>query len=231
MHSLLRKILSASLVFGLTALPTSAAPVAAPLGVVVVANQAQVGNSKAVNGSTVFQGDRLVTAEAGQLQVRFGGAQARFLSGSQAVVNRTQAGVNADLLSGSVILADQSGDAFSLTADQAVLRRAGTQAMIARVTRVSAKELLLSASEGALEVTYGGEVTTIQAGSSYRMLLNPESPEPPGGPGQTGTRAAGTSKNRAIFIVVGVAAATTGIALAVAEAGSSSSTPESPSVP
>jgi hypothetical protein len=203
--------------------------VAVPLGVVVVASQARVGDSKAVSGSTVFQGDRLATDENGQLQVRFGGTQARFQPGSSAVVNQMEGGVNAALLSGSVNLASAAGDRFSLTANEALVRPAASQAVLAQVTRVSPSELLLSSSKGALEVTFDGEVTTIAAGSSYRMLLDPAAAEPRG-PGQAGTRPAGRSKRRAIFIVVGAAAAATGIAIATLTSTSSSS-PVSPSAP
>ena len=100
MHRMLSRTLSAFLIFGLITLPANAAPVTTPLGVVVVAQQAKVGESAAVNGATVFQGDRLMTAETGQLQVRFGRTQARLLPGSLAVISETASGVNANLLSG-----------------------------------------------------------------------------------------------------------------------------------
>src|SRR5574342_999491 len=119
MRCIFSRIVSVFLIFGLITLPANAAPVATPLGVVVVADQARVGDSRAVNGSTVFQGDRLATAETGQLQVRFGGTQARFLPGSLAVVSQTAGGVNAQLLSGSVSLASPAGDTFSLSANEA----------------------------------------------------------------------------------------------------------------
>jgi hypothetical protein len=196
--------------------------------VVVAASQASVGDSKAVNGSTVFQGDRLATEENGQLQVRFAGTQARFLPGSLAVVNQMGRGVNAALLSGAVNLASAAGDTFSLTANQALVRPVASQAVLVQVTWVSPSELLLSSSKGALEVTFDGEVTTIAAGSSYRMLLDPAAPEPRG-PQATGAQAAGRSKRRAIFIAVGAAAAVTGIAIAAV--GGSSSSPVSPSAP
>ena len=225
MRVLLSRILSVFLIVGLITLPANAAPVATPLGVVVVAHQARVGDSTAVNGSTVFQGDRLATAEAGQLHVRFGGTQARFLSGSLAVVTETPDGVNANLLSGSVNLSSAAGENFSLSANQAVVRPVASQAVVAQVTRVSPGELLLTSSKGALEVTFDGEVTTIAAGSSYRMLLDPAAAEPQG---PVGTRPAGRSKRRAIFILVGAAAAATGIAIL---AGQNSSSPVSPSAP
>lgn len=225
MRCLCNRILSAFLIFGLIALPATAAPVTAPLGVVVVADQAKVGDSKAVNGSTIFQGDRLATAEAGQMQVRFGGTQARFLPGSLAVVNQSAGGVNADLLSGSVSVASAAGDVFSLSANQAVIRPAASQAVVAQVTRVSPSELLLSSSKGALEVTFDGEVTTIAAGSSYRMLLDPAAADPQG---PAGTRPAGKSKRRAVFVLLAVAGTATGIAIAAVHGSSS---PVSPSAP
>jgi hypothetical protein len=194
------------------------------LGVVVAAHEATVGDSKAVSGSTVFQGDRLATAETGQLQVRFGGTQARLLPGSLAMVNQAAGGVNAALLSGSVGLASAAGDTFSLSANGAVVRPAAAQDVVAQVTRVSPSELLLSSSKGALEVTFDGEVTTIAAGSSYRMLLDPAAAEPQG---PAGTPPAGRRKRRAIFILVGAAAAATGIAIAAVQ----SSSPVSPSAP
>lgn len=223
MHSFLSRTLSAILVFGLISLPATAAPVATPLGVVVLANQARVGGSKAVNGSTVFEGDRLATGEEGQLRVRFGATQAHLFPGSLAVVNQTPGGLNADLMSGTVSLSSGVGETFSLTANQAVVRPMTSQAVVAQVTRVSRGELLLSSHKGTLEVTFDGEVTTLAEGSSYRMLVDPAEPQ-----GPQGARPAGRSRRRAIFIFVGAAAAITGIAIASV---SGSSSPVSPSTP
>jgi hypothetical protein len=227
MRCLFSRLLSPFLIFGLVALPLrGTTPVATPLGVVVIANQAQVGNSTATNGSTVFEGDRLVTAETGQLQVRFGRTQARFLPGSLAVVSQTPAGVDANLLGGSVSMASAAGDKFSLSANHAVIRPAASQAVVAQVTRVSPTELLLSSSRGDLEVTFDDQVTTIPAGSSYRMLLDPGAAEPQG---PAPTHPAGKRKRRAAFILLGISAAATGIAIAAV--ASSSSSPVSPSAP
>jgi hypothetical protein len=226
MHSWTNRTLSALLVFGLIVLPASAAPLATPLGVVIAASQARVGASMAMNGSTIFQGDRLITAETGQLQVRFGNTQARFMPGSLAEVNQTPSGVTATLLSGSVNMASAAGDTFSLSANRAIVRPASSQAVLAQVTRVSPNELLLTSTRGALDVTFDGEVTTIPAGSSYRMLLDPSAADPQG---QVGARPAGSFvSKKALFILIGVAGAAAGIALGVS---SSSSTPVSPAAP
>lgn len=225
MRSFLSKALSTVLTFGLVALPANAAPVTAPMGVVVLADQARVGDDKAVNGSTVFQDDRLATGETGRLQVRFGATQALLFPGSLAVVNQTPGGLNADLLSGTLSLSSALGETFSLTANKAVVRPVPSQAAVAQVTRVSPGELLLSSRKGTLEVTFDGEVTTLTEGSSYRMLIDPAAADPQA---PQGTRASSRSRKRAIFILLGAAAAVTGIAIAATQGSSS---PVSPSTP
>src|ERR1700693_6001633 len=98
MRSVLSTTLSALLVFGFIPVAAKAAPVATPLGVVVIAEQAKIADGDAVKGSSVFDGDRLATGETGQLQVRFGGTQTRLFPGSLAVMRETPGGLNADLL-------------------------------------------------------------------------------------------------------------------------------------
>jgi hypothetical protein len=227
MRSVLSTTLSALLIFGLTPVAAKAAPVAAPLGVVVIAEQAKVADSDAVKGSSVFEGDRLATGETGQLQVRFGATQTRLFPGSLAVVSQTPGGLNADLLSGTVSMSTAAGQEFSLTSNQAVVRAAPAQAVIALVTRVSPSELLLSSRKGTLEVTFDGEVTTIAEGSTYRMLVDPAEPQ---GPQGAGARPAGTvhhNRKRAAFILLGAAAAITGAAI-LSSQGSSVVSPSTP---
>jgi len=180
-----------------------------------------VGNGKAINGATVFQGDRLATNPAGQLRVRFGTSQAHLFAGSAAVVSQSAGGFNADLTRGTVSLSSPNGETFSLTANGAVVRPGASQATVAQVTRVSPRELLLSSHKGALEVTFNGEVTTLAEGNSYRMLVDPSDAQ-----GPQGSRPAGRRRSRAIFIVMGAAAAITGIAISRAFVAVSPSTPE-----
>ena len=223
MRSFISTCLAFLLIVGLIPLPAKAAPVAAPLGVVLHADRAVVGNSKAINGATVFQGDRLATDLAGQLRVRFGTSQAHLFPGSSAVVSQSAGGFNAELTRGTVSLSSANGEIFSLTANGAVVRPGASQASVAQVTRVSPFELLLSSRKGTLEVTFNGEVTTLAEGNSYRMLVDPADAH-----GPQGSRPVGRSGRRAIFILLGAAAAATGIAIAISQGASS---PVSPSTP
>jgi hypothetical protein len=227
MPSKCSRFLALILTVGVIALSASAAPVATPLGVVIIANQAQVGNSQAAGGSTIFSGDKLVTAENGNLQVRIGGTQARLLPGTLAIINTTDAGLSADLLSGSVNLTSAAGEKIFIVANHAIVRPVTASAVVAQVTRLNPNELLLSATQGSLEVTYNSEVQMVPAGTSYRMLVDPD---PAGGPGQAGATPAGRTgktRKRALFILGGAAAAATGIGIMV----TSSSSPVSPSTP
>ncbi len=223
MRSFISLCLVAVLVFGLIPLPVEATPVAAPLGVVLHADGAMVGRSKAINGATVFQGDRLATEAEGQLRVRFGTSQAQLFPGSSAVVSQAAGSFNAELTLGTVSVSSANGETFSLTANGAVVRPGASQATVAQVTRISSRELLLSSRKGVLDVTFDGAVTTLAEGNSYRMLTDPAEAQAP-----QGVQPAGRSRKRAIFILLGAAAAVTGIALAVTQG---SSTPVSPSTP
>ena len=66
MHALLRGYLTGLLVVTLVEAPVSAAP-ASPLGVVMQAQHARLGTSKATQGATVFNGDNLATELTGNL--------------------------------------------------------------------------------------------------------------------------------------------------------------------
>jgi hypothetical protein len=223
MGSMGSKFLALMLAFGIAAVPTTAAPVTPPLGIVVIADQAQVGNSQAASGSTIFAGDRLATAENGNLQVRLGGTQARLLPGSLAVVDKTDTGLSANLLSGSVNLTSAAGEKISIVANHAVVRPVTAAPVVAQITRISPSELLLSATQGSLEVTYDNEVQMVQAGSSYRMLVDPD----PTGSSAPAGAGAHRSHKRAIFLLGAAAGAAAGIGILA----SGSSSPVSPSAP
>lgn len=208
MHSFTSICLSALLIVGLIPIPAMTAPATASMGIVLHADRARVGNSQAVSGVTVFDGDRLETDRAGQLRVRLGTSQAHLFPGSSAVVRQSAGGFDADLTAGSVVLSGADGETFSLTVNGAMVRPGSSQATVAEVSRVSPNELLLSSRKGTLEVTFEGEVTTLEAGKSYRMLMDPADAQV-----AQGSRAAGRVGRRAMFILLGVAAAGTSIGI------------------
>jgi hypothetical protein len=102
-----------------------------------------------------------------------------------------------------------------LLASGATIRPAGTQATVAQVTWVNANELLLTSTRGALEVSLGEEVKTIEAGSSYRMEMQDDVGQGPQGQQGSGAPPAHPGRRRrALFFLIGGGIATaTGIGI------------------
>jgi len=91
-----------------------------------------------------------------------------------AEVHSLSNGYSANLLHGTVIASSPEGQTFQLVANGATVRPASAHATVARITWVSANELLLSSNLGAIQVTYEGDVKTIEPGSSVRMEIKTE---------------------------------------------------------
>jgi hypothetical protein len=200
-----KSLLAALISMALVQAPVMAAPAAPALGVVLQANNADVGATSAVIGSTVFAGDRLATNEGGALRVGLGTSQAYLVPHSSATVQQFSDGLGATLTSGTVVLNSVAGGSFRLSADGATIRPNTPGATSAQVTMVSPTELLLLARKGSLEVSMDDDVKTVPEGASYRMLILPPD-APPGAaaaavpPGSPSVLSAG--RNRFIFIVI-----------------------------
>jgi hypothetical protein len=110
------------------------------------------------------------------------------------------------------------GQAFELLANGAKIRPAGDQATVAQVSWINAKELLLTSNHGAIEVSMGDEVSTVEAGNSYRMVIESadSGPQQAGAPHRTG-------RNR--FAIILIAAVSVGTAIGVWRALVSPSAP------
>ena len=186
---------------------------ATPLGVVLQAEHAAVGADAASGGATVFDGDRLETESAGALRARLGSSQIYLLPESTVQVYGMTGGYSAELMRGTLLASAVAGQTFQLLADGATIRPAGKQPAIAQVTRVSAKELTLTARQGSLEVTIGGDVKTIEEGRSYRMDVVETGDGP--GPQGTGTNPSGQN-GKAMWLVIGGTVVGTSVAVAIA---------------
>jgi hypothetical protein len=200
-------ILSATLV-GTPAFASPANPVSVPLGMILQAENAQVGTDITAGGATVYDGDRLQTENGGALRAQLGGPQMYLRASTSALVHRLPNGFSAELGTGTVVVSSAQGQTFELLTNGATIRPVGAQATVAQITRVNANEVLLTSTRGALEVTIEDEVKTIEAGSSYRMEIEPEEASAPGpqGPAHTGRR-----RRVLFFVIIGAAATAAGI--------------------
>ena len=111
MRRSLQLVLVLAVVSGLAALPAIAKPTA-PMGIVVGAQGATVGQLPALGGTTIYDGDVLATGATGALQVRIGDGQLVLSPNSVVTVHKTEAGVTATLLAGMVSFAIVPGSSI-----------------------------------------------------------------------------------------------------------------------
>lgn len=190
-----------------TAMPAN--PPSAPLGSVMQADRARQGIDLAADGSTIYDGDRLETQYDGTLRARLGKSQLFMHQSTIAEVHSLSNGYSANLLRGTVIASSPEGQTFQLLANGATVRPASAHATVARVTWVNSHELLVTSNLGGIQVTYEGEVKTIEPGNSVRMDIATDEaagPEPQRGPTHGG-------RSHAIYFVVAAAAVATGIGI------------------
>lgn len=219
----LRAVCAAAFVLGLACEPARAAatPNAAPLGTVIAAERAHVGEAKADVGTTVYAGDRISTESQGSMQLRAGAARLLLLSSSAAIVNDNEGLPSAKLLLGSATFSTGNANAFTLYVSKAAVRPQNDAPTIGQVAYINDKELLVTARRGGLVVTVEDQTQVIPEGISYRVLLDP-APEAAQGPAGAGSGGQGpkssgrplkAGRSRFLIVAVGLTGAATAIAL------------------
>ncbi len=161
-------------------------PNVAPLGTVIAAERAHVGEASASVGTTIYGGDRLSTEMRGSVQVRAGAARLLLLSSSAAIVNDNEGAPSAKLLLGTATFSTGNAHAFTLFASKAVVQPQADVPTIGQVTYINENELLVTARRGGLTVTVADETQIIPEGTSYRVYLDP-APEAAQGPAGAGS--------------------------------------------
>ena len=208
-----RIVLTAVLVaIMLTALPAMAAPPgapSAPLGVVVLAENAHVGVDATYSGATIYDGDRLETPDGGNLRVRFGASQMYLRQSSAAAVHSLTNGFSAELGYGTIVVTSAEGQTFQVLADGATIRPANAQPTSVQITKISGTELVLTGNRGTALVSMGDEVKTLEAGNSYRLEVQPEE----SGPGPQPQFPSPTAVNRFLWVLIPAIGIATGVVI------------------
>jgi hypothetical protein len=127
--------------------PVTAAPASSPsvpLGVVVAAENSNVGAGVTTGGATIYDGDRLKTEDNSTLRVRLGSGQMVLRQSTMAEVHALPNGFSAYLDSGTVVVSSPAGQTFQLIADGATIRPANAQAASGQISMISATELILT---------------------------------------------------------------------------------------
>ena len=187
--SVAKSILALLVSFSLLTTPVWAAP-ASSLGTVVYADRAHVGAAMASVGATVFTGDRLSTEMTGSVQVRAGAARLLLSSASMATLSQDDSNPAATLTHGSATFSTANSKAFSLHVGSAVIRPNTDQPTIGEVTVLTPKELIIKSTRGSLSIAVEDDVRVIPEGVGYRIVLDPNAPDPQG-PRGSGTKGYG----------------------------------------
>jgi hypothetical protein len=187
----LREFVAACLVSCLLMSPVWGASTGA-LWTVVSSDRASVGGAGAAVGTTIFDGDKLSTADLGSVQLRTGTARFMLSASSEATVAEGGGIPTATLLRGTGIFSTSNANAFALNALTAVIRPKSDEPTVGEVTMLPEKQLLVKCTRGALTITVGDDSRVIPEGSAYRIVLEPTSEElqdqpPPQGAGSKGS--------------------------------------------
>jgi len=141
-----------------------------PLGMIVQAEQAQLGTARAVVGATVYPGDTLATEAGGTMRLKVGSAQIYLLSSSAATLAENTNFTHAVVNRGTVGFSSSTAEPLELETPLGIVRPAAGPAY-GQVTLTGAREMIVSAYHGDLVVDYNGETNTIPEGKSYRVSL------------------------------------------------------------
>jgi hypothetical protein len=171
-----RSCLVAFLLGGLLNLPLLAAN-EKPLGMVIQAEQAQLGSAKAAVGATVYPGDTLATEIGGTMRLKVGSAQIYLLSASAATLADNTNFAHAVVNRGTVGFSSSVTEALELETPLGIVRPVSGPTY-GQVSLTGPREMIVSAYRGDLTVDYNGELHTIPEGKSYRVTLDldPASP-------------------------------------------------------
>jgi hypothetical protein len=188
-----RSCLVAFLVVGLLNLPLQAAN-EKPLGLVVQADQAQLGGARAAVGATVFPGDTLATDPGGTLRLKLGAGQLYLGAASGATLVQHPGTYRVVVNRGTVGFSSSTAESFELETTLGIVRPAAGPAY-GQVTITGPREMIVSAYRGDLVVDYDGEMHTIPEGKSFRVTGDLDPAPPPNaaaaqGPYGTGVKPA-----------------------------------------
>lgn len=189
MRTFITAVLIGALGIMLIEAPVMAAPASspsAPLGVVVAAENSNMGAGVTTSGATIYDGDLLKTQTNSTLRVRLGSGQMVLRQNTTANVHAFPNGFSADLNEGTVIVSSPVGQTFQLIADGVTIRPLNSEATSGQISVISSTELVLTGTRGTLEVSMGDEIKTVEAGNSYRLEVETEDAGPgPAGAGQS----------------------------------------------
>jgi hypothetical protein len=193
---------------GMWSLPARAASVA-PVGQVVTAQNARLGNVSAARGIDLYPGDALTTDTNGSLRLRVGAGQVYLLASSAATLTREQNQVQAKLDHGTLGFSTSEPAQLAIATPAGVLRGAGQGPIFGQVAMLSPTRIRVSSYQGTLLVKASdGTERAIAPGETYEATLAPNAGQDNSGVVSVG---GGSHWNWKKFALIGGALAGAGV--------------------
>ncbi len=165
-----RRLLAFLLAFLLLSMPSRARDDS--VGLISGASGARIASGLVSAGATIFDGDRLSTAEEGFVDLRSGPSRIYLFGQSTATLHGTPKSLKAELAAGSLAFSTTLVEAVTVQAGGAMIRPAADAPTSAQVKILGPANLLITARSGALQFSYRGESQALQEGHMYRIALD-----------------------------------------------------------
>ena len=172
MHSLGKRVLAWAVVCCMAVAPALAA--SKPLGMVLGAEKARLGNGAVQAGTNVYVGDSATTDKTGALLMKLGNAQVNLGGDSQATFQESDGRVTAYLNRGTLSFSVQGEEAVLVYAAGAWIRAQSTASTSGEISIVNPNELLVTSRGGALEIIVENETTVVPQDQTARVNFEPD---------------------------------------------------------
>ncbi len=147
----------------------------AALGLTAKTSGGQIGNAAASEGSSIYSGDYLSTAENGSILVRIGALSLELQSSSAVHIYRAPYGAIVELNRGSVVYTTPGGQQnLVIVASDVRVTPVLSEADFGRVTMDDPCNVTVYSQRGETNVQVGSENRTVEQGKAYRVRAENE---------------------------------------------------------
>src|SRR5713101_6272684 len=150
----------------------------AVVGIITRASAARIASGSVSAGATIYDGVSRSTGDDGLLQLRSAAALLSLFRQSRITIHAAGNGERVDLSAGSLIFSTSAAEAVEIQAEGAQIRPATNVATVAEVRILGANRLKITASRGALAVSFRGENRMLLEGQLYLITLDASAAAP-----------------------------------------------------
>jgi hypothetical protein len=146
-----------------------------PVGAVVAARGANLGNGVVSDGATLYSGDRISTDLNGALTLRSGTSMVFLAGATQVLIHSAEHNrwaINAEITAGTIVFSALPEAVLKISVAGAAIRPATALATLGQVTILDRRSFEIHARHGPLKISYLEDTEVIPEGRSYRVELD-----------------------------------------------------------